>query len=105
MSVPTPESNVPPPQFAEYPRARVESGSADRLQALADGYFGLNWIFAANMGGWILFFILVGVAGAAESSALMVAALLFGYLGFAGRGRISRFSESEAAGLWRQLDD
>lgn len=73
--------DAPPPQYAEYPRARVESGSADRLKALADGYFGLNWVFLANIGAWILGFALVMVAGSLESGPLAILGMAFIYLG------------------------
>ena len=37
------------------------AGSADKLQALADGYFGLNWVFLGNIGLWVL--LNLGIAG------------------------------------------
>lgn len=46
---PTPEA--PPPQYAAYPRGEgiPMNGSAEKLQALADGYFGLNTVFIINI--------------------------------------------------------
>jgi hypothetical protein len=42
-------ADIPPVQFAAYPRAgAVQWGSADKLQALADGYFGMNYLFGAG---------------------------------------------------------
>jgi hypothetical protein len=42
-------SNEPPPQYAAYPRASASVyGSADKLRALAKGYFGLNSVFLVN---------------------------------------------------------
>ncbi len=40
----------PPPQYAEYPRANsvIYYGSADRLEALGDGYFRTYYAFAVN---------------------------------------------------------
>ncbi len=42
---------VPPEGYAAYPRGipSAEYGSADKLQALADGYFGLNYVFIVNV--------------------------------------------------------
>lgn len=49
--------DTPPSQFVEYPR-ETPYGSADQLQALAAGYYGLNWVFVANflvaIGGRVL---------------------------------------------------
>jgi len=41
----------PPPQYAAYPRGAGagQYGTADKLQALSDGYFGLNIIFLINI--------------------------------------------------------
>ena len=53
---PSPEQppNLPPqdfsqPQMVAYPRQgqMVFQGSAEKLQALSDSYFGLNWVFVA----------------------------------------------------------
>jgi len=61
MSDPIP----PPPQFVEYPRAsRAAHGTLDQLQALAEGYFGLNWVFLVNL-------LLVFATRAASASAGM----------------------------------
>lgn len=50
---PHPPSEPPPPEgdlSGHYRRDFGPApGSADRLQALADGYFGLNWVFLANV--------------------------------------------------------
>ena len=40
---------APPPQFVAYPRGTGPQGDPDRLQALADGYFGLNTVFYVNV--------------------------------------------------------
>ncbi|MBN9501600.1 MAG: hypothetical protein BGO01_00240 [Armatimonadetes bacterium 55-13] len=46
----TPPSGTPPPQqFAAYPRGQNLYGSAEKLQALCDGYFGLNNVFIFNI--------------------------------------------------------
>lgn len=43
---PVNEPVAPPPQFVAYPRAEALAfGSPEKLQALSDGYFGLNWAF------------------------------------------------------------
>src|SRR5689334_15737872 len=42
----------PPQQYAAYPRGGPvagQYGSADQLQALSDGYFGLNTVFVLNL--------------------------------------------------------
>ncbi|MEZ0324914.1 MAG: hypothetical protein ACAH95_03340 [Fimbriimonas sp.] len=39
----------PPPQYAAYPRQQVAYGSADRLEALGQGYFDLNKVFYLNV--------------------------------------------------------
>jgi len=77
-------SDVPPQQFAAYPRPHLmQPGEADRLQALADGYFGLNLIFAcyigaigltmalsivagqfARLGGFVMVIVLISLCGA-----------------------------------------
>jgi hypothetical protein len=36
-------------QFVAYPRPNQIYGSADRLQALADGYYGLSNVFVLNL--------------------------------------------------------
>lgn len=44
------QSNVPPVQaYAAYPRAMSTPnyGSPDKLEALMEGYYGLNWVFLA----------------------------------------------------------
>ena len=49
---PVPDPNVPPPQtFAEYPRGPQAPmyGTAEKLKALSDGYFGMNWVFLVNV--------------------------------------------------------
>lgn len=38
----------PPPGYAAYPRETVY-GSADQLQALSDGYYGLNWVVIGTL--------------------------------------------------------
>lgn len=43
----------PPPQYVAYPRGPERYGAADRLQALSDGYFALNWVFALNLALWL----------------------------------------------------
>lgn len=43
-------SDVPPPQFASYPRqSTAPYGSAAKLQELGKGYFGLNTVFIINL--------------------------------------------------------
>ena len=44
-------SETPPPQFVAYPRGTgpEQYGSADKLEALSDGYFNLNWVFVATI--------------------------------------------------------
>lgn len=46
-----PESTPPPVNYVAYPRGDqpFSYGDPDRLQALADGYFGLNNIFILNI--------------------------------------------------------
>lgn len=40
----------PPPQFVAYPRGEVTTfGSYEKFKALGEGYFGLNWVFLANV--------------------------------------------------------
>lgn len=40
----------PPPQYAAYPRASaVPYGSPEKLKALGEGYYGLNWAFLINI--------------------------------------------------------
>jgi hypothetical protein len=42
--------NEPPPQYAAYPRQGMANyGTADKLRALADGYYGLNKVFLLNI--------------------------------------------------------
>ena len=45
------EPTTPPPQFAAYPRGPEipPYGSVEKLQALSDGYFGLNNVFVLNI--------------------------------------------------------
>lgn len=47
-----PDPNRPSEGYAAYPRAQSAIpayGSPDKFKALADGYFGLNWVFLANV--------------------------------------------------------
>lgn len=47
-----PDPNRPPEGYAAYPRGPVGPapyGTADQLQALWEGYYGLNWVFLANV--------------------------------------------------------
>ena len=46
-----PEQGPPPQQYAAYPRLQQGAafGDPDKLQALADGYFGLNMVFLLNI--------------------------------------------------------
>ena len=46
--VPPPEGSSPP-RYVAYPRSSDQYGSADRLQALGEGYYGLNWVFLINI--------------------------------------------------------
>jgi len=48
-----PPDSGPPPQFAAYPRPQFY-GDPSKLQALSDGYFGLNTVFLYNFGLAIL---------------------------------------------------
>jgi hypothetical protein len=43
------QGEPPPTGFVAYPRTNPY-GTAEKLQALSDGYFGLNWIFVLNIG-------------------------------------------------------
>lgn len=69
MSEVPPEEPSPPPvveppvQYAHYYRPQTGPsfhGSAEKLQALADGYFGLNWVFLANIALSMGFGLVVG---------------------------------------------
>jgi cobalamin synthase len=41
---------TPPPQFVQYPRGQNFSyGTVEHLQAMGDGYFGLNGVFYVNV--------------------------------------------------------
>ena len=44
-------TQAPTPPFTAYPRKQMASGygSIDKFKALGEGYFGLNWVFAANL--------------------------------------------------------
>lgn len=84
-----PPSEPPQPQsFEGYYRrpGHTDYGSTDRLQALADGYFGLNWVFLAN---FVTAFILnamfrLGVLGQNDVPMLIAAVLvLFAIFAFA----------------------
>ena len=52
---PNDPSRPPPPQYAGYTRPSLVPGGPDDLQALADGYFGLNNIFVFNI-VWVVAF-------------------------------------------------
>ncbi|HVT10654.1 MAG TPA: hypothetical protein VHE55_00175 [Fimbriimonadaceae bacterium] len=47
-----PEPNPVPPQYVAYPRGQVRVGDPEKLRALADGYFALNWVFFGNVVLW-----------------------------------------------------
>ena len=62
-----PPADPPPPGYGQYYRpSSAYQGSSDRLQALADGYFGLNWAFLVNI---ILVLAIVGLSFAAAGGA------------------------------------
>jgi len=56
-----PPGGPPPQQYAQYYRGPGLPGSSERLEALAKGYFGLNWIFLAN----VVMALTVGIGGRA----------------------------------------
>lgn len=41
--------SAPPPAYAAYTRPGPFAGSPDHLEAVADGYYGLNWVFLFNV--------------------------------------------------------
>jgi len=41
--------SAPPQQYAAYTRPGAFGGSPEKLQALADGYYGLNWVFLLTL--------------------------------------------------------
>src|SRR5579885_3035672 len=49
MSEIPPPANPPPPNYAGYTRSTGYLSNPDQLQALADGYFGLNTVFVINV--------------------------------------------------------
>jgi hypothetical protein len=60
---------TPPPSYAVYPRPGLTGpDSADRLQALAEGYFGLNRLFGICVGINLLFVFFVTGASALQVS-------------------------------------
>jgi hypothetical protein len=43
-------AEVPPSEFAAYPRPQLGThGAREKLRALGEGYFGLSWVFLANL--------------------------------------------------------
>jgi hypothetical protein len=77
----------PPLQYSNYPRGQGVYGSPERLQALSDGYFGLNLVFGLNV-------VLVIAARAAQltvassstvdpATMLLVICVSLGVIGFA----------------------
>ncbi len=58
-------SQLPPEHFVDYPRELIPGGSAEKLQALSDAYFGLG---SAILGHFILIFTMIMVlnSGASE---------------------------------------
>jgi hypothetical protein len=59
----TPYASAEGQQYAQYYRqpssGQVQYGSPEKLKALAEGYFGLNWVFLANIVGVVLVNVLV----------------------------------------------
>ena len=78
-----PDPNRPPEGYAAYPRGAAIAGaygSPEKLQALADGYFGLNWVFLANVFlalGFRFLPMAVGDAGTAGMLMLVLGLLTF----------------------------
>ncbi len=72
MQVPPSDPGSPPP-YAAYPRGRgSDAGTAEQLEALRDGYYGLN------RAGLITFALVVGLNVAVISSAAETRLLMFG---------------------------
>lgn len=62
-------SEIPPPQYVNYPRGSDSDPEvAKRIQALSDGYFGLSKVFGLN----ILIVLLGNLAVGATNDNLMV---------------------------------
>ena len=77
QQVPPQQAAPPPQQYAAYYRPTAQPhGSAAKLQALADGYFGLNIAFIINVGlaigVWILQVAIIGAVGPGTGAAFAV---------------------------------
>jgi hypothetical protein len=67
-------SGTPPENYVAYPRGVVpyDPEAADRLQALSDGYFGLNMVFLVNVALAIGGSFLVGAIGRSAYIAFVI---------------------------------
>lgn len=61
------------PEFVPYPRAEVETPSADKLRALSQAYFGMNWVFLLNVA---LLLVTLAVVGPGRKQTDLVASVL-----------------------------
>ena len=70
-----------PPQYAGYTRPTGFVGSPDHLEAVADGYYGLNWVFLFTLVWALGGFGLVGLASQnADRDGLFVSFLYLGFI-------------------------
>lgn len=69
-----------PPQYAGYTRPTAFAGSPDRLEAVADGYYGLNWVFLFNLVWAISGFFLIGVVSQNDRDGLFSLTLSIGFI-------------------------